>query len=47
LDIYCYGGYDETVTHDGGVKDPSPAGYADSGAAWVATTGKTAHVVAA
>jgi len=47
LDIYCYGGYDETVMDVGGVEDPSPTGCADNGAAWVATTGKTAHIVAA
>ena len=31
----------------GSVQDPSPARFTDSGTAWVATTGKTAHVVAA
>lgn len=35
LDIYCYGGYDETVADYGNVKDATPAGYIDNGTAWV------------
>jgi hypothetical protein len=34
LDIYCYGGYDETVLDYGPVKDATPDGYADTGTAW-------------
>jgi hypothetical protein len=37
LDIYCYGGYDETVIDYGQVKDATPAGYTDNGTAWVKT----------
>lgn len=35
LDIYCYGGYDETVQDYGNVKDATPSGYTDNGTAWV------------
>lgn len=35
LDIYCYGGYDETVLDYGNVKDATPTGYTDNGTAWV------------
>lgn len=35
LDIYCYGGYDETVQDYGNVKDATPTGYTDNGTAWV------------
>jgi hypothetical protein len=35
LDIYCTGGYDETVLDYGSVKDATPTGYTDNGTAWV------------
>lgn len=35
LDIYCTGGYDETVLDYGPVKDAVPTGYTDNGTAWV------------
>lgn len=35
LDIYCTGGYDETVLDYGNVKDATPIGYIDTGTAWV------------
>ena len=34
LDIYCTGGYDETVLDYGPVKDATPTGYTDTGTAW-------------
>lgn len=34
LDIYCTGGYDETVLDYGPVKDTTPTGYTDTGTAW-------------
>ena len=34
LDIYCTGGYDETVLDYGNVKDATPTGYTDTGTAW-------------
>jgi hypothetical protein len=37
LDIYCTGGYDETVLDYGNVKDATPTGYTDTGTAWVKT----------
>ena len=35
LDIYCTGGYDETVLDYGNVKDATPTGYTDTGTAWI------------
>lgn len=34
LDIYCTGGWDETVLDYGDVKDATPTGYTDTGSAW-------------
>ena len=34
LDIYCTGGYDETVLDYGPIKDATPTGYTDTGTAW-------------
>ena len=35
LDIYCTGGYDETVLDYGPFKDSTPTGYTDNGTAWI------------
>ena len=47
LDIYCTGGYDETVLDYGPVKDTTPTGYTDTGTAWthqVKDTAPTGYV---
>jgi hypothetical protein len=42
LDIYCTGGYDETVLDYGQVKDATPTGYTDTGTAWTRQVKDTA-----
>lgn len=34
LDIYCYGGWTETVTDYANVKDSTPSGWTDNGSTW-------------